>query len=272
MSILRGARVLVPVTARRRALADRLSDAGVQVDAVEFIAIAPSSTPAELAIATAKWCSGQYDWMAVTSRNAVTAMAELAATAGTSLGEPQPGAKVATVGDSTVGVCVEVGLNVALLPSGKATAAGIVAEMPDGPGRVLAPLGNLASSILTRGLESKGWTVDAVEAYRTVDGPGMGPQTAAALRDGSVDAVLLTSGSVAERFAAQCPDVALTTRLVAIGATTAASAAAAGLSVTTVADTPSYDGIVDALVDALADEHSVTTQGLSISHDSAEDL
>ncbi|WP_152650623.1 uroporphyrinogen-III synthase [Demequina aurantiaca] len=271
MSILRGARVLVPVTERRRALADRLSDAGMQVDEVEFIAIAPSSTPADLAIATARWCSGQYDWMAVTSRNAVTAMAELAATAGTTLAEPQPAAKVATVGESTVGVCVEVGLDVSLLPSGKANAAGIVADMPEGPGRVLAPLGNLASPVLTRGLERKGWTVDAVEAYRTVDGPGVGPETIAALRDGDLDAVLLTSGSVAERFAAQCPDVAAGTRIVAIGATTAASAVAAGLSVTAVATTPSYDGIVDALVDALTQAGGASAQELAPAHDSAED-
>ncbi|WP_430868842.1 uroporphyrinogen-III synthase [Demequina aurantiaca] len=251
-AVLAGARVLVPVTERRRVLAERLSAAGVLVDAVEFIAIAPSSTPADLAIATAKWCSGQYDWMAVTSRNAVAAMAELARTAGTSLAEPQPSARVATVGEATLGACSEAGLDVTLVPSGKSTASGIVADMLEGPGRVLAPLGNLASPMLTRGLERKGWVVDTVEAYRTVDGPGMSDELAAALGAGDVDAVVLTSGSVAERFAAQSPDVATRTRIVAIGTSTAHAAEAAGLRVDAVAGVPSYDGIVEALVGVLA--------------------
>lgn len=240
------------MTAQRQALAKRLSAAGVLVDTVEFIAIAPSSTPDELAVATARWCSGLYDWMAVTSRNALTAMAAIANAAGTTLGEPQPRAKVATVGESTLGVCEELGLEVALVPAGKANASGIVADMPAGPGRVLAPLGNLASPVLTRGLERKGWTVDAVEAYRTVDGAGLDDALAQEIRDGKVDAILLTSGSVAQRLAQQCPDVHERTRIVAIGATTAASATAAGLKVDSVAAAPSYDGIVDALVVAVA--------------------
>jgi uroporphyrinogen-III synthase len=254
-----GVRVLVPVTERRRDLADRLAAAGATVDAVEFIAIAPSSTPDDLAVATARWCSGQYDWMAVTSRNAVVAMAELADIAGTTLGEPQPHAKVATVGEATLSVCADLGLDVDLVPTTRANASGIVADMPDGPGRVLAPLGNLAAPVLARGLERKGWSVDTVEAYRTVDGPGLDASVAAALREGAFDAVLLTSGSVAERFAAQCADAAEATAIVAIGATTSASAKAAGLTVDAVATRPSYDGIVDALIEALGNrdlEHS----------------
>ena len=63
-------------------------------------------------------------------------------------------------------------MTVALRPAGQQSAAGLVAEFPHGAGRVLAPLGNLAGDVLDAGLTRKGWTVDAVEAYRTVDGPG----------------------------------------------------------------------------------------------------
>lgn len=247
---LAGVRVVVPVTERRREFADRLSDAGAVVDAVEFIAIAPTSTPAELAIATAKWCSGQYQWMTVTSRNAVTAMADLARTAGTTLAEAHPAATVAAVGPATLAACVEAGLTVALVPPG-GSAAELVQLMPEGSGRVLAPLGNLAAPTLKQGLAAKGWDVDVVQAYRTVDGAGMDPVTADALRAGAVDAVVLTSGSVAERFAAQCPDAAPATRVIAIGATTAATATAAGLRVDMIAATPTYDGIFAALITAL---------------------
>lgn len=243
--------MVVPVTERHHALADRLAEAGAQVDAVEFIAIAGTSTPAELAIATARWCSGQYDWMAVTSRNGVLELAELAARAGTTLAEPQPQARVAAVGESTLRACVEVGLEVSLLPTGESNAGGLVAEMPDGQGRVLAPLGNLHSGELARGLTAKGWTVDVVEAYRTIDGAGADASLARAVRDGEVHAVLLTSGSVAERFARQCPEVAVSTRIIVIGSVTAAAASAAGVTVHAVADAPSYDGVVRALGEAL---------------------
>ncbi|MDN4482424.1 uroporphyrinogen-III synthase [Demequina lignilytica] len=250
---LAGRRLVVPVTAERRAFAEQLEAEGAAVDAVELIAIAPPEDPAALAEATLAWLDGAYDWMTVTSRNAVIAMDRIARSHGRALGEPQPGARVATVGEATRGVCASVGLTVGLVPTSRADARGIVAEMPEGTGRVLAPLGNLASPVLARGLARKGWAVDAVEAYRTVDGPGIDEAVVAAVAAGQVDAILLTSGSVAERVAAACPVVGPGTRIVAIGRTTEASARAAGLRVDAVATEPSYGGMraaLDAAIDA----------------------
>ena len=250
---LAGRRLLVPVTAGRRAFAEQLAAEGAQVDAVELIAIAPPADPAALERATLAWLDGDYDWMAVTSRNAVLAMDTIARAHGRALGDPLPGSSVATVGEATRGVCAAVGLDVALVPSERADARGIVAAMPAGPGRVLAPLGNLASPVLVRGLERRGWTVDGVEAYRTVDGPGVDDAVVAAVGEGRVDAILLTSGSVAERIAAACPEIAVGTRIVAIGRTTEASARAAGLRVDAVSTHPSYGGMraaLDAAFDA----------------------
>lgn len=244
---LAGRRLLVPVTAERRAFAERLESEGARVDAVELIAIAPPADPAALERATLGWLDGAYDWMAVTSRNAVTAMDRIARAHGRTLGEPQPGARVATVGEATRAVCAEVGLEVALVPAARADARGIVAEFPAGTGRVLAPLGNLAAPVLARGLARKGWAVDGVEAYRTVDGSGLDDAVVAAVAAGEIDALLLTSGSVAERIAAACAVVGARTRVIAIGRTTEASARAAGLRVDVVAAEPSYGGIRAAL-------------------------
>ncbi|WP_062288962.1 uroporphyrinogen-III synthase [Demequina phytophila] len=249
---LAGRRLLVPVTAERTAFAEQLAAEGADVTAVAFIAIVPPADPAALEAATLAWLDGAYDWMAVTSRNAVLAMDRIARAHGRTLAEPQPGARVATVGEATRAVCAEVGLTVDLVPASRADARGIVAELPVGTGRVLAPLGNLASPALVRGLARQGWRVDGVEAYRTVDGPGMDDATVAAAADGRLDAVLLTSGSVAERFAAACPSVAPGTRIVAIGRTTEAGARAAGLAVDAVATAPTYAGIRAALDAALA--------------------
>ncbi|MDN4476549.1 uroporphyrinogen-III synthase [Demequina sp. SYSU T00192] len=259
---LAGRRLLVPVTAERTAFADDLAGEGALVTPVAFIAIAGPADPAALEAATLAWLDGAYDWMAVTSRNAVLAMDRIARAHGRTLGEPQPASRVATVGEATRGVCADVGLAVDLVPTARQDARGIVADLPEGDGRVLAPLGNLASPVLERGLARKGWHVDAVEAYRTVDGPGPDDATVAAVADGGLDAVLLTSGSVAERFAAACPTVAPGTRIVAIGRTTEAGARAAGLRVDAVATTPSYGGIraaLDAALDVPADPGSATT-------------
>ncbi|WP_062388322.1 uroporphyrinogen-III synthase [Demequina iriomotensis] len=249
---LAGRRLLVPVTAERTAFADDLAAEGAHVTPVAFIAIDGPSDAAALESATLAWTAGEYDWMAVTSRNAVLAMDRVARAHGRSLGDAGPAARVATVGEATRGVCASVGLTIDLVPSERHDARGIVAEFPDGPGRVLVPLGNLASPVLQRGLERKGWTVVPVEAYRTVDGPGPDDATVAAVADGAVDAVLLTSGSVAERFAAACATVAPATRIIAIGRTTQAGARAAGLRVDAVAETPTYAGIRAALDAALA--------------------
>lgn len=272
LSALQGKRLLVPVTAQRRHLAQRLSDAGAIVEEVEFIAITGPASPERLEEATLAWCAGDYDWMAVTSRNAVTAMDRIARARGMRLGNPQPDAKVATVGEATRTVCESAGMTIDLVPEDKQNARGIVADFPEGSGRVLLPLGNLASPVLERGLQRKGWTVDVVEAYRTVDGDGPDPDVRQMLADSEFDAVLLTSGSVAERLATTCPEMAADTTIIAIGDMTAASARAAGMTVAAVAQAPSYDGIVAGLLEALnpVEEPDATTESAP-SAASAED-
>lgn len=262
LSILEGKRLLVPVTPERRHLAERLAAAGAVVEEVEFIAIAESSEPERLEEATLSWCAGDYDWMAVTSRNAVLAMDRIARRRGTSLGNAQPEAKVTTVGEATRSVCAEVGLEVTLVPTDKQNARGMVAEFPEGTGKILAPLGNLASPVLERGLARKGWTVDVVEAYRTVDGDGPDPDVRQMLADGTIDAVLLTSGSVAERLAATVPDISDDVMLIAIGDMTAAAARGAGLTIAATSQAPSYDGILAGLLEAL-EEPSQTADAVA---------
>ncbi|WP_084103228.1 uroporphyrinogen-III synthase [Demequina sp. NBRC 110056] len=251
LSALEGRHVLVPVTAQRRHLAERLAEAGAIVEEVEFIAIEPTSEPDALEEATLAWCAGDYDWLAVTSRNALSAMDAIARRHSMSLAAPQPAAQVATVGEATRAVCADLGLEATLVPAARQNARGIVEEFPEGPGKVLAPLGNLAAPVLARGLERKGWTVTTVEAYRTVDGSGVGKQLRDELESGRFDAVLLTSGSVAQRLADSGAQLPPETLVVAIGDMTAATARAAGIELASVATAPSYDGIVAGLLEAL---------------------
>jgi len=248
--------VVVPVTEGRRELADTLRALGAIVTEGEFIAIEPTADPAALDAAASRWCDGHYAWMVVTSRNALGALEAAATLAGSALSTPMPPARLAVVGEATARASRDLGLDVTLRPTRQQSAAGLVAEFPEGSGRVLAPLGNLAGDVLERGLVRKGWTVDAVEAYRTVDGPGLDAAAVSAVGNGTVDAVVLTSGSVARRFSAQCAHVAPNVAIIAIGATTASSARNAGLDVATVAGTPDYEGVVAALRRAMEGDNS----------------
>lgn len=251
LTALAGRRLLVPVTAERRHLAQRLADAGAVIEEAEFIEIVPTEDTESLENATLAWCSGDFDWLVVTSRNALAAMQSIAKARGMSLGAPHPEALVATVGGGTRIACEDAGLTVSLMPEWRQNARGIVEEFPEGSGRVLAPLGNLAASVLSDGIAAKGWQVSTVEAYRTIDGAGVGRATREQLAEGEFDAVLLTSGSVARRFAATSPELPEHTLVIAIGDTTAATARAAGVNVSAVAAAPSYDGIVESLLQAL---------------------
>lgn len=244
-----GRRVVVPVTAARRELAERLRALGAVPLEVECIAIEPPADPAPLRAAVERWAAGEYRWVALTSRNAVSSVARTAREAGVDL--VASGTPVAAVGDATRRACADIGLDIALMPA-QEDAAGLAAAFPPGPGRVLAPLGSLASPALGDGLRAKGWSVDEVEAYRTVDGPGLTSAAREALVDGAADALVLTSASVARSVRRGLGDAAVHPRvtIVAIGASTAAAADDVRLPPARTALRPSHDGILEALATA----------------------
>lgn len=247
---LEGRTILVPVTKHRRDLAHMVRGLGAHVVEAECIAIEPPENPAALREATQRWAAGEYHWLAVTSRNAVQALSAVALEWGGSLAQGH--AKVATVGAATTRACSEVGLTVHLTPE-RADASGLVAEFPTGTGRVLAPVGNLAPAVLEKGLVRKGWEVDVVEAYRTVDGPGIDARTRQRLAQGDFDAIVLTSASVAQKVRRDLGDlhVAAGTAIIAIGHTTATAAIRADLRPTAVSAKASHTGILETLVQVL---------------------
>jgi uroporphyrinogen-III synthase len=67
------------------------------------------------------------------------------------------------------------------------------------------------------------------------------------VRNGRINAILVTSGSVAEQVQQQFPDIPDTTVIAAIGPRTAKDARRAGLSVDVVAATQTVDALIDAV-------------------------
>jgi uroporphyrinogen-III synthase len=140
-----------------------------------------------------------YDWLAVTSANAVRAVMDRA----DAIGVPRDALRERRL--AAVGPATSDALASALRPPDVVprvhTAAALAAEMPDvHGGRVLFPRGDLAGHGLADGLRHRGASVDDVIVYRTVPGPGI-ETIVAGLRDDAIGVLLFASPS-AVRFVA----------------------------------------------------------------------
>jgi len=232
---LLGRRVVVTRAADQvGALSARLAELGADVIELPTIAIAePADGGAALRDAAAR--VGRYDWLAFTSANAIRRFMAMIRPDARALG----GVRIAAIGSATAEALAEFGLRPDIVGA-PATAEGLLAAFPSGPGRVLLPRAAVGRDVLPVGLRSKGFVVDVVEAYRTVRAvlePGAAAEAAKA------DAVLFTSASTVANYTAPVPPV-----VACIGPVTAAAAAEAGIAVDVVGSSASMVALVEALV------------------------
>ncbi len=121
--------------------------------------------------------AGEYRWLVISSITTVRALKQWCQAAGTSLAALIPAStQVATIGPTSVAVLAAEGIQAVLAPEDLQSAAGLVALWPeyvlaDNPGKVLMPSSNLAAPTLRDGVMAKGWDVESVTAYTTVDHP-----------------------------------------------------------------------------------------------------
>ena len=242
---LLGRRVVV-TRARQQAsgLADRLRRIGAEVVLVPTIEIVEAGDGgAALAGAAAR--VREFDWVVFTSANAVEHLFAHLRDA-RALGNT----RVAAVGRATADALAARGVAADLVPE-RALAEALVAAFP-GPapsGRVLVPQGALARDAVAEGLTAAGWSVDVVEAYRTVPATPTADVLAAAAK---ADAIAFTSGSTVESYLDAAGAPAVPPVVACIGPVTAATARERGLDVTVVAGEATVDSLVQALVDVLA--------------------
>jgi uroporphyrinogen III methyltransferase / synthase len=195
-------------------LSERLRAAGHEVVECPLIEIEPlDDGPID---------TSNYDWVVVTSRNG----AELL-----SLRQTGELRRVAAVGPGTAAALREQGIEPALVPH-VATQEGLLAELPERPGRVLLVAAEDARRLLVHELGA-----DFVPLYRT---RALRPDPPAG------DLVVLASGSAARAFAALTLDLPAVT----IGPQTSAAARAAGVRIAAEAQTHDLDGLVAAVEDA----------------------
>ena len=245
-------RVLIP---RDGSWGERVSElvvaAGLEPLVLPLIRVAPAEDQVELRERLDELGAGRYDWLVVTSQSTVRYLPRVPASV-----------SVAAVGNVTAAALRERGIPVAFVPRTQ-SAAGLVDEWPIPTGRVLWPRSVDAKPTIKDGLTAKGMDVVDVVAYRTVSvldsdeheldelGVLSGDDqalTAFEPRETPVDAVLVTSGSVAKQVLRL--GLPSGTTIVAIGEQTAEDCGRAGLHVSAVAATPTPEGLVEALVAA----------------------
>lgn len=207
-----------------------------------LINFAPTNDQATLEAALNELAAGRFDWLTLTSATTVDVLYAYRATIPAST-------KVAAVGETTAAALQAVGYRVDLVPEQDNSAAGmaeqIIALEPQSRD-ILTLRSETAKPVATRLLSEAGHRVHSVVAYRTVGVP-VTDRIAEDVRSGRINAILVTSGSVAEQVHLQFTDVPPTTLIAAIGPRTAKDARRAGLSVDVIADTQTVDALIDAV-------------------------
>lgn len=190
---LAGRRVLVTRAAQQAGkLSDGLRDLGAEPVEVPVLEIHPpeSFEPLDLALRQLD----QYDWVILTSANAVKALNERAAALGLLL-TPREGLKVAAVGEATSEAARSAGFSVSLVPEAyvaESLAAELAPQVTNK--RVLLARAAVARDVIPHALRAAGAKVAVVDVYRNAM-PENAPDLLREALKNRIDAATFTSSS-----------------------------------------------------------------------------
>lgn len=246
---LHGRRILLTRAKQEDAIARALRRAGARVDALALTVSTPLES-ARLDAARARLADGGYAWVVFSSWRAARAVVSALPQA------RSRGTRIAVVGEATARwISDHAGVSVDLTGAGSAAALLECFPAPSSGARpILIPRSAAAPDTLPDGLRALGWSVEAVDAYTTLpaDAGDCDADIAGNFRAGHYDAAVLTASSQARALPPLLGLPPPTTRVVTIGAPTAATARGQGIAVAAQASSPTPDAIVRALIDALA--------------------
>jgi uroporphyrinogen-III synthase len=249
---LAGRRIVITRAARQSGgLRERLEREGAEVLLVPTIEIAPPESYAPLEDALRQ--AAGFDWLVVTSANAVRVIGDRLAVLGLA---PQvlKRLRCAAIGRATADALRELGLAVEIIPEravGEALADALAEHVQEQ--KVLLVRAAVARDVVPDGLASVGAAVTVVDAYRTVI-PANAVERARAVfgSEPLPDAVVFTSGSTVTHLLEVLHGAGLPfpscVACVSIGPVTSAALRDAGLTVAAEAETASLDALVDACV------------------------
>lgn len=196
---LAGKRILV-TRARHQAgqLSAELVKLGAEVIEIPAIEIVPPASfgPLDDALRSIQ----KYQWLIVSSANAVRAIQERCATLKV-MPESFSRVKIAAVGATTAGALEEAGFSVAVTPK-EYVAEALVEALPEelSGNRVLIARAAVARDVIPEALTQRGARVDVVEAYQTVIPQSSVEKIAAIFVGKSPDAATFTSSSTVTNF------------------------------------------------------------------------
>lgn len=246
---LSGRRILLTRAKQEDAIARALRTAGAQVDALALTVSTPLDS-AQLDAARARLADGGFAWVVFSSWRAARAVVDALPQAGSL------GTRIAAVGEATARwISDHAGVSADLTGAGSATALLECFPAPSSDERpVLIPRSAAAPDTLPDGLRALGWSVEAVDAYTTLpaDAADIDANIAGNFRAGRYDAAVVTASSQARALPPLLGPPPPSTRVVTIGAPTAATARRQGIAVAAQASSPTPDAIVRALIDALS--------------------
>ena len=233
-------------------LREQLEQLGARVISFPTIKIVPArdDSPLEAALQRIR----QYDWILLTSRNAVDAVAR---TTQADVAEALSGIRIAVVGKATHRCLTDLGIQVDFVPSqfNMATLCSELIQEADLDGqRFLYPCGDLTDAEGLQALRDAGAIVDAIEAYRTIpDESADADSLRRSLTAEEIDAIVFASPSAVQAFfnkiASHC--VSPHVGLVSIGPKTTQALEKAAPGRVTEARQAGVEGLVEALIRAL---------------------
>jgi uroporphyrinogen-III synthase len=244
---LAGKRIVITRPPHKAAdFAERLRELGAEPVLMPTITIQPPTDPTPLDDALRHL--DRYDWLVLTSANAVTNISQRL----TALHIDPVWPAVAVIGPATGKALHEAhSISPAVMPE-EHIAEALFAALRDhtdlSGARVLLPQGDLARSVLADLLRGAGAAVETVIAYENVR-----PEIDPALLAVPFDAVTFTSSSTVQNFVDLFDDPLAaidTARIACIGPVTADTARDLGLPVHIVAEPHTLDGLIDALIQA----------------------
>jgi uroporphyrinogen III methyltransferase/synthase len=244
-----GQRVVVTrARAQASALSAQLSALGASVVEVPTIEIHdPADGGAALRAALAEVRA--YDWLIVTSANGAARVL-----AGLHDARDLGGVRVAAIGPGTADALAAGNILADLVPPSYVAESMLDEFLPPdagNKGRILLARAAVARDVLPDGLRALGWEVDVVAAYETR--PASPPDDALDAA-AAADIITFTSSSTVEHYLAIAGADRVPATVACIGPVTAATARALGLTVTIEAHVHSIDGLVDAIVDSVAEQ------------------
>jgi uroporphyrinogen-III synthase len=232
-------------------LAKLLRDAGATVHEVPLTRI--EQLPGS-GLASAIRDMGRYQWVLLTSANAVAYLAnELRTTTGTDVVRMK---KIAVVGPATATAAGEHGWTPSIVPEHYHAEALLdaMAERSDIEGaRMLYPAAEGARDALPDGLRALGATVDVIPVYRSAADPDGRKEIRALALAGALDLVTVAAPSAVDALLdAVPPEHAKRLPVACIGPVTARAARVAGFPVRVESTAATIEGLVRSIVAAFA--------------------